>query len=336
LAKKHDYQRGIQVLDVDMTGMPAGRSGEGVTRGYFAMEKKRRGRQLGRVTATWYDEIVSQNLYAGNRQLHASLRELVTNSETVLQLTEAQRTRTLLRVDGGGGETNHINWELARGYLILVKAEGWKRIARLAEPVKTWVTDPRDHGRLMAWVPQPYPYVKPTKQLRVRTRRQDGTWALSLLVCTAPHRLLATLGHYPIQNVVDDFDLMLAILYAYDHRGGAAETQFKGDKQGLFLAKRNKRSFAAQQILVSLAQLAHNLLVWVRNAFPDTPASPRHFGMVRLVRDVFAIAGRVERDRRGRVCTIVLNQLCPHAAALVQAFAPLLARDGLSLILSQI
>src|SRR5579863_3217162 len=127
-----------------------------------------------------------------------------------------------------------------------------------------------------------------------------------MLVSNAPHRLLATLGHYPIQNVVTDFDLMLAMLYAYDYRGGAVETQFKGDKQGLFLAKRNKRSFAAQQMLVLLAQLAHNLLVWVRNSFPDTPASPRHFGMVRLVRDVLTIAGRVERDSLGRVRTIAL------------------------------
>lgn len=263
-------------------------------------------------------------------------RELVTDSETVLQLTEAQRARTLLRVDGGGGETDHINWELSRGYLILVKAEGWKRIAKLAEPVKCWVTDPRDHGRQMAWVPKPYPYAKPTKQLLVRTRKHDGTWALSMLVSNAPHRPLATLGHYPIQNVVNDLDLMRAMLYAYDQRGGAAETQFKGDKQGLFLAKRNKRSFVAQHMLVLLAQLAHNLLVWVRTAFPDTPASPRHFGMLRLVRVVFAISGRVQRDARGRVCTIILNQRCPYAAALLQAFASLLAADGLLLILGQI
>jgi hypothetical protein len=40
------------------------------------------------------------------------------------------------------------------------------------------------------------------------------------------------------------------MLYAYDRRGGAAETQFKGDKQGLFLAKRNKRAFDAQAMLV--------------------------------------------------------------------------------------
>jgi len=63
--------------------------------------------------------------------LHASLRELIEQAETVLQLTDAQRARTVLRIDGGGGETEPINWELARGYLILVKAEGWKLIQLL-------------------------------------------------------------------------------------------------------------------------------------------------------------------------------------------------------------
>ena len=83
---EHDYGHGWQVLDVDMTGLPAGEHGEGVTKGYFAGTKKRRSRQLGRVTATWYDEIVTERLYRGNRQLHASLRELVTDREQVLNL----------------------------------------------------------------------------------------------------------------------------------------------------------------------------------------------------------------------------------------------------------
>lgn len=59
---RHDYQKRWQVLDVDLTGMPAGRQGEGVTTGYFPKEKNRRGRQLGRVLATRYDEIIVDRL----------------------------------------------------------------------------------------------------------------------------------------------------------------------------------------------------------------------------------------------------------------------------------
>ena len=45
-----------------MTGLSAGRLGEGVSKGYFAGERNRRGRQLGRVLASWYDEIVVDRL----------------------------------------------------------------------------------------------------------------------------------------------------------------------------------------------------------------------------------------------------------------------------------
>ena len=36
---QHKYEKEWQLLDVDVTGMPAGRLGEGVTKGYFAGEK---------------------------------------------------------------------------------------------------------------------------------------------------------------------------------------------------------------------------------------------------------------------------------------------------------
>ena len=111
----HDYTKGNQVLDVDMSGMPAGRQGEGVTKGYFAGQKNQRGRQLGRVVATLYDEIGVDRLYDGKRQLDRSLHELVMLAETGLALADEPRHRTILRVDAGGGCDADINWMLARG-----------------------------------------------------------------------------------------------------------------------------------------------------------------------------------------------------------------------------
>jgi hypothetical protein len=252
----------------------------------------------------------------------------VTSSEPVLTLHRPERQRTLLRIDGGGGETEQVNWELRRGYLILVKAQGWKGIQKMARPVITWTPDPRDPDRQMAWAPEPFPYHKPTRQLLVRTRKQNGKWSYSLLVSNAPEVLLAVLGHVPIRRTFRDIDRMLAMLYAYDRRGGAAETQFKGDKQGLFLAKRNKRAFAAQEILVLLAQLAHNLLIWMRYALPE---AQQHLGILRLVRDVWAISGKIELDTQERVQLITLNQRYPFAATLVQAFSGTLSADGIVL-----
>jgi hypothetical protein len=132
---RHDYEAEWQLLDVDVTGMPAGRLGQGVTKGYFVQQKNRRGRQLGRVLATWYEEIVVDRLYNGKRQLDGSLPELISDAEKVLDLDVSKRKRTILRVDGGGGDDKNINWILGRGYHLLVKVKNWRRAEKLASSV---------------------------------------------------------------------------------------------------------------------------------------------------------------------------------------------------------
>lgn len=57
-AYKHAYKDSLQLLDVDMTGMPCGPQQEGSCKGYFGENNIRYGRQLGRVVATHYGEIV--------------------------------------------------------------------------------------------------------------------------------------------------------------------------------------------------------------------------------------------------------------------------------------
>jgi hypothetical protein len=79
---RHDYQARWQLFDIDMTGLRAGRLGEGVEKGYFAQHRNARGRQLGRVIASHYDEIICERLYPGKRQLEASLLELVDATPT--------------------------------------------------------------------------------------------------------------------------------------------------------------------------------------------------------------------------------------------------------------
>ena len=54
----HDYAKHWQILDADTSGLPAGKKAELCTKGYFARQRNRRGRQLGRVTAARYDEVV--------------------------------------------------------------------------------------------------------------------------------------------------------------------------------------------------------------------------------------------------------------------------------------
>src|SRR4249920_528610 len=52
---QHSYQASFQVLDVDMSGLPCGPKAAFATKGYFAGQYHRRGRQLGRVLATHYE-----------------------------------------------------------------------------------------------------------------------------------------------------------------------------------------------------------------------------------------------------------------------------------------
>jgi len=77
--------------------MFAGRQGQGVTKGFFSGKKNRRGRQLGRVAVTLYDEIVVEHLYSGKTQLERSLQPLVAAAEEMLDLDKARRQQTIQR-----------------------------------------------------------------------------------------------------------------------------------------------------------------------------------------------------------------------------------------------
>jgi hypothetical protein len=332
----HEYQQEWQLLDVDMTGMPAGRQGEGVTKGYFAGEKNRRGRQLGRVLATWYNEIVVDLLYDGKRQLDRSLAELVEFAEEVLALDAEKRLRTILRIDGGGGDDDNINWALERGYQLLVKVKNWRRAHKLAATVTHWYPDPKVIDREVGWVEEPFGYVQPTRQLALRKRKKDGAWSYHVLVFTLSDETLFHLCQQPCPTHSASAEILHSALHAYDRRGGGLETQFRTDKQGLGLTHRNKQRFAAQEMLVLLAQLAHNVIIWMRDPLLALDPDFRHFGMVRMVRDLFHIPGLIRLKPDGTIHTIVLTQSHPYAQIFHQAFAHQLAFNDLSLILGKI
>lgn len=118
LAYRHNYKESLQLLDVDLTGMPCGAKAALACKGYFAKEGIRTGRQLGRVAATLYEEIVVARLYAGNAKLTEALQPLVLAAEATLAFDEISRQRTLLRIDAGGGSLSDVNWCLDRGYQI--------------------------------------------------------------------------------------------------------------------------------------------------------------------------------------------------------------------------
>lgn len=305
---QHNYKRNWQVLDVDMTGLQAGRQAEGSEKGYFANKRGARGRQLGRVLASNYSEIIFERLYDGRAHLESKLEELAIAADETLALTPRQRKRTLLRIDGAGGSDRFINWVLENGYGILTKVHNWKRSRKLATSVKTWHVDPRDDGRAVGWVTAPHPYIRATRQLAVRKRNKKGKWLYSVLVTSLPPQSLRWLAQQPTPRQLPVADqTMWAFLHAYDRRGGGVETSIRESKQALGLNKRNKRLFTAQEMLVLLTQLAQNALIWFRQAMTAVDPRWRFYGLLRLVRDFLRMRGLLDVDRHGHVRRIILK-----------------------------
>ena len=314
-AYRHDYQSHWQLLDVDMTGLPAGRLGQGVSKGYFARQPNRRGRQLGRVLATRYDEIIVDRLYDGKRQLDKCLQPLLLAAEEVLELSENRRKNTIVRIDAGGGEDADINWVLARDYQLLVKVKNWRRAEKLARSVRQWYPDPKLHEREVGWMEQPHGYIRPTRQLALRTRKKNGDWSYHVLVFTLSDPLLLELCAPAMPAPSQPQDILFAALHAYDRRSGGLETQNRGDKQGLGLSHRNKHRFSAQEILVLLAQLAHDLVIWTRNDLAHVDTRFQKYGIQRTVRDVLHIDGQVQISAQGHIEQVRLNDNHPLTAA---------------------
>src|SRR5205814_10272596 len=99
-------------------------------------------------------------------------------------------------------------------------------------------------------------------RIAARCRKQNGAWAIGVLVSTLSAADVMDLTRKPCHYLQDAKAVLLAYVYFYDARGGGIETVHKQDKQGLGLTARNKKRFVAQQMLVLLAGLAHNVIVW--------------------------------------------------------------------------
>lgn len=326
---RHDYAAAWQVLDVDFSGQPCGRTAQGATHGFFRTPRHH-GRQVGRVLASHYGEIVTERLYEGKQQLSTVLPELVDAAATVLALDAARRARTILRVDAGGGSQADINWALAQGYQYHGKDYCGLRVQELAATVTEWVADPLVAGREVGWVPTPPDtYCRPVVRVAVRCRKKNRQWAYGVIVSSLPAAVVQEL-------VGAERDRLLAYVYFYDDRGGGVETSFKEDKGGLGWAGRNKRRWAAQQMVLGLSRLAHNVLIWARAWLAATTPAVAGYGVKRLVRDVWQIHGVLEWDGTGRLQRVILNEASRLAQQCVRALQALVASEQVVVCLGEI
>jgi len=116
-----------------------------------------------------------------------------------------------------------------------------------------------------------------------------------------------------------------ALAEVYDDRA-AIEAELKADTGGLQLHRRRQQRLAAQEALVLLTDLAHNLLAWTREwIFRDSPFADA--GIYRMVKELLPIPGKVVIDE-GHSVTLQLQTSHPLAEPILVCLARLFDRFG--------
>jgi len=233
-------------------------------------------------------------LFAGNRNTVECLEPAILAVETSLELDQAQRKRTVYRLDGGSGTDDKLRWLLARDYQVVAKGFSGRRALALAQQVSRW-----DHYRTDAWlgsVASPVDFGRPV-QVVVKKWPHNHTWKHSYFITTL---------RLPSKT---------ALLDLYNLRGGAEVEQFREDKGGLYLSARRKRTFQAQKTLVLLTDLAHNLLADFRHR-GLAQSNFADWGLKRIVRDLLQIPGTLVFEGR-KLKRIELLATHPYAEAML-------------------
>ncbi len=73
------------------------------------------------------------------------------------------------------------------------------------------------------------------------------------------------------------------------------------------MTKRNKKRYEAQQMIVLLGALAHNVVVWSRRWLGEVSKIKQH-GVLRIVRVVFHVCGFIEIGAKNVIKRIILNE----------------------------
>lgn len=320
---KHDYDKKPLLLDIDVTGLPCGRKSEEALRGYQANLGIIHGRQLCRILAADYEEIVLDRLYPGNLQLAHVVQWMVQDLEETLPLTDEKRNRIVIRMDSGG--CSHLNELIKKGFKVHAK-ESFQRAKSLASSVERWIPDPHNPRRELGWFPfELNDFDVPVKRVLIRWKKDHaGVLKHASLVSTLMPEEVLILLNMPKQLLKDENAMILAYSKLYDKRAGCVEVEIKESKQGIGINKRQKKRFAGQQMAMLLGQLAHNVLVWARHWFARTVPKFEKYGALRLVRDLFNINGFVEFDETGKVCRIALNKYANNAESMALILLKLL------------
>ena len=199
------------------------------------------------------------------------------------------------------------------------------------------VWGPLHPDREIGWVrTPPVDYLQPVTRIAMRCKKANGQWVEAVIISSLQRRtVLELMGEDP-DCATDPQRAALGYVHFYDQRGGGIETEFKEDKQGLGLSRRNKKSFTGQAMLVHLATLAHNVLVWARRWLSEGQPKIAAFGLKRVIRDIFTTSGLLRWDRTGKIWAIIFNRHDRYAEVLTGGFAHMLAHERVILVLGDI
>jgi hypothetical protein len=310
------------ILEIDLFGLPSGATAEQAVKGYFPRKRTRCGHQLVRVTNFHTNEVLGHWLFAGTMTSAAVVKATVLEVEQLFALTTATRAHILWRFDAGFGTDANINWLLWRHYQLLGKGFSGKRATKLARSVQQWTPAPsadhaeRDVGKILT----PVRYGRCTIQWSVRVPAKQG-YKYATLITT-----------------LDDDGAKL--VHQYDRRAGF-ENHTENDMSGLGLGKRQKKRWPAQQMMMLIVQLAHNILVWHNSWLQQAELTAqeqriiKEHGIYRIVHQRLNVDGRVSR-KGAKVTRIELNPLHPLSPLIQKGFQVLLKPFGTQVILGKI
>jgi hypothetical protein len=244
-------------------------------------------------------------LYPGNQTSEKSLFKTIEQVEALLPINDRHhRGGVLIRLDAGFGNDQNINWLLHRGYQILSKHKSSKRASLIASQIDEW--HPLDDRKWIAEVP---------KSLCHRYYRHTQT---SVLCWYTPKS--DALKHALLICSLLDLDLF-RISHLYDERA-SMENEIKADKRGLLLPKRRKKQLEAQEALVLLTDLAHNILAWSRDFWALEPQISA-LGIYGIVNKIMMIPGKLT-FQGGELVKARLQTTHPLAKPVVSCLSRLL------------
>jgi hypothetical protein len=230
LTPPHRFHDARLWVDIDLTPMPIGAKAEGSERTWMGRNRSQTGRQTLRITASQYREILHETLLRGTATAVPAWKAALLEVETHLGWSRERRAQSVLRLDGGFGTTEMLNWLLSRGYHVVAKISKHGRVHKLRQPLASWPPTSRP-GREMAAVLRPHRFCRTTRQWVMRTPKAQGGSQYAVVLTTFPALEPATVAD------------------AYDGRA-MIEATFCQDTQALGRVNRRQHTWEAQQMVL--------------------------------------------------------------------------------------